>query len=565
MAKIKLLDYWAPWCVDPETLVLTESGYLKASQIRLGMKLVTIHPKTQRATLKKVKKVRVFKVVPSMKITLETGRELIGDLNHLVLTKEGFKPLDNLILGEKLLVDPITTSLVYASDKETTILETTGDTFSDHVLENLNLLHLKINDPRLPILARLLGFVVTDGYLYEDLKRHIHETHFFVGTEEDAWEIKNDLKLLGFEKLEIKRLTKERSIKGRDFMISCIRCRSFSKALFYLLKALGSPVGRKKSQVYFIPDWVMAGERTVKKEFLSGWLGGDGCKISYYTKYQGASSHYAGFRTNVIEFHKEKDLEKEGILYARQLAQLLEELEVRVSSISSIDDEDGVIISLRIFTDYYSLLNLTKIGYSYSTTKNHNVAFIKEFLQYRLFERKYYTNLKQIALQQLSLGVSNRVISQNIQVPVGTVVSWRYNKKAQVTHPRESGQAKFEEWSGDRQQEDLLWEKISLIEDAKRRDVIGITVESPHTLVTNGIVSHNCGPCRQMAPVLEEIEKELGDKVEVKKINVDERPDEAAKHGVMSIPTYIIMKEGKEVARKIGVTPKAELFKLLQS
>lgn len=72
-----------------------------------------------------------------------------------------------------------------------------------------------------------------------------------------------------------------------------------------------------------------------------------------------------------------------------------------------------------------------------------------------------------------------------------------------------------------------------------------------------------CGPCRVMNPVIEEIEKELAGKVEIVKVNVDEQPAEAQKYGVMSIPTYIIEKDGQEVGRKIGVTPKAELLKLL--
>ncbi|MBI2040153.1 thioredoxin [Candidatus Microgenomates bacterium] len=74
-----------------------------------------------------------------------------------------------------------------------------------------------------------------------------------------------------------------------------------------------------------------------------------------------------------------------------------------------------------------------------------------------------------------------------------------------------------------------------------------------------------CGPCHVMTPVLEEIKKEMGDKVEIEEINVDEKPEEASKFGVMSIPTYIILRDNKEVGRKIGVTPKAELIKLLQS
>lgn len=73
-----------------------------------------------------------------------------------------------------------------------------------------------------------------------------------------------------------------------------------------------------------------------------------------------------------------------------------------------------------------------------------------------------------------------------------------------------------------------------------------------------------CSPCKVMEPVLEELEKELTGKVEVIKINVDEKPAKASEYGVMSIPTYIILKDGKEIDRKIGVTSKADLLKLLQ-
>lgn len=67
-----------------------------------------------------------------------------------------------------------------------------------------------------------------------------------------------------------------------------------------------------------------------------------------------------------------------------------------------------------------------------------------------------------------------------------------------------------------------------------------------------------------MNPVIEELEKELAGKIEVVKINVDEKPEEASKYGVMGIPTYIVLKDDKEVGRKIGVTNKEELLKLLK-
>lgn len=65
-----------------------------------------------------------------------------------------------------------------------------------------------------------------------------------------------------------------------------------------------------------------------------------------------------------------------------------------------------------------------------------------------------------------------------------------------------------------------------------------------------------CGPCRMLTPTIEALAEELGDKVKVGKVNVDENQQLAAKYGIMSIPTVIIFKDGKVVEQFIGVQPK---------
>lgn len=71
-----------------------------------------------------------------------------------------------------------------------------------------------------------------------------------------------------------------------------------------------------------------------------------------------------------------------------------------------------------------------------------------------------------------------------------------------------------------------------------------------------------CGPCNAMAPVIEELAKELEGKVKVGKINVDENPDIAVEYNVMSIPTLIVFKNGKEEKRLVGLRNKEELINL---
>jgi len=66
-----------------------------------------------------------------------------------------------------------------------------------------------------------------------------------------------------------------------------------------------------------------------------------------------------------------------------------------------------------------------------------------------------------------------------------------------------------------------------------------------------------CGPCRAVAPVLEELADEMGDKVRVGKLNVDENQDLAVQFQVSSIPTFILFKNGEVVDRMMGAMPKA--------
>jgi thioredoxin 1 len=74
-----------------------------------------------------------------------------------------------------------------------------------------------------------------------------------------------------------------------------------------------------------------------------------------------------------------------------------------------------------------------------------------------------------------------------------------------------------------------------------------------------------CAPCRAIAPTLEELARDSGGKVSLAKVNVDEHPALAARYGVRSIPTILLMKDGTVVDQVIGAVPKAQLKKKLDA
>lgn len=71
-----------------------------------------------------------------------------------------------------------------------------------------------------------------------------------------------------------------------------------------------------------------------------------------------------------------------------------------------------------------------------------------------------------------------------------------------------------------------------------------------------------CGPCRMVGPIIEEIARENGDIV-VGKINVDEQPELASRFQVMSIPTLVVMKDGKLVSQALGARPKQDILNMI--
>jgi len=74
-----------------------------------------------------------------------------------------------------------------------------------------------------------------------------------------------------------------------------------------------------------------------------------------------------------------------------------------------------------------------------------------------------------------------------------------------------------------------------------------------------------CGPCKQIGPALEEIANELGTRLTVAKLNIDENPSTPTKYGVRGIPTLMLFKDGQVTATKVGALPKSKIVEWIQA
>jgi len=74
-----------------------------------------------------------------------------------------------------------------------------------------------------------------------------------------------------------------------------------------------------------------------------------------------------------------------------------------------------------------------------------------------------------------------------------------------------------------------------------------------------------CGPCKQIAPALEDIAREMGDSITIAKVNIDDNPATPSKYGVRGIPTLMLFKDGQVAATKVGALPKTRLVEWVES
>ncbi len=523
-------------CVTPDTKVQLQNGLIKTiDQLRSSWGEEVL--KSTEGEGSKVSGKRITQYFETLagtrkvyRITSESGRTLCATEDHPILTPKGWKNISEIREGDLVLVYPsadldVKPETIMSNDDPIIADENAIRKLKDappdieltvRRLIQRGLLPLTQNNPKLPLIGRILGHMFTDGSFTHNIENRNRRpySHFTfdicLGDENSVGEIAADLTALGARVAKAFRSTHTLNVDGRPYTTSTIHIKFRDTAFCALLRSLGAPIGSKVKNGTSIPAWLFDSTAMVKREFLAAMMGGDG-EIPHVTKLNPSSAIR-------LAFHRASGIHEESIKFASDLKTLFGEFGVQVNAITAREScirKDGIRTieyEMRFKLSEENVLNIChKIGYRYSDTKASAASFVGEYLRIKGFCRQK-ARAKLLSAQQLnSQGKTLSQISSSLQVPVTTVSSW---VKGRISSPilRTTNIPEYEKWisfARARNDQLLLWENITEIDTVQIQDVRDVTLESgDHSFLANGFVVHNCDDHFHLDPLREMLKEE---------------------------------------------------------
>ncbi|ASJ16389.1 RNA-splicing ligase RtcB [Thermococcus chitonophagus] len=479
-------------CLSPGTKVLTEHGYwvkieAMPSTFKLqGLKVYNIdegHNDSSPVVFVAERKVEENEV--AVRIVTETGRTIEGSEDHPVLTPSGYIYMGNIREGDYIIVYPF--EGVEFEKKEGVILS--EDDFKDvdpqilKFLKERGLIPLRWNDPKVGILARILGFAFGDGHLgYMGDRIYIS----FYGTEEAMNELKKDLEKLGINATLYVREREYEIGKYRGISKSA-ELRVTSRAFVVLLMKLGMPIGKKVEVEYSLPGWIKEAPLWIKRNFLAGLFGADGSVVEF--------KRYTPISINLTQ-SKVPDLRDNLEAFLSEVADLLREFGVN-SMIYEVSSDKTVTLRLAIVEEDSIKNFLGRINYEYAPEKK-----VRGLLGYAYLVRKQLVKEERKEAARIARKVYEKTGSLKAAYEaVADKVNKRFVERV-IYSGTEEGRVPqnfptFEEFVREFGYEGgFVAERVVKVEKIRptydKFYDIGVYHEA-HNFIANGAVVHNCG------------------------------------------------------------------------
>lgn len=522
-------------CVAPDSKVLLQDETHKTiDEIKHHWKDVPI--KSTKNGCKEVTESKVIGYAQTMagnrdvyRLTSESGRVLVATEDHPLLTPEGWKTLASIKPGELVSVYPADdldppsegTGATSTQGSKVIVNESTirnlehpsaSIEFTLRQLKSRGLLPLQSDNPKLPIIARILGHLFSDGSVTHNFEIKKKRTHSYVNVdicasdEYSVAQIRSDIESLGCTAHSSFKTTPEIDFEGRTCTVTTIHIKLLDSAFCTLLRALGAPTGSKVKLGTRIPKWLFDAPTGVQREFLASLMGGDGEAPSILDSNPASRPR--------LTFHRIESLRDQGVAFARDISSLFERFGIKINLISTTKNNtrkkgpNTVEIELRFsLTEENILRILHSIGYRYSKQKMQSGLLFGEYLRIKSHTRALASNKYKTTIQMRTDGRSNLQIAADLDLPANAARAWS-DRNMILPLARSFLIQDFQTWHSlakHTPDEILVWENVESIDKLDGiQDVRDITVESEdHSFFANGFMVHNCDDHFHIEPLRE--------------------------------------------------------------
>ena len=392
-------------------------------------------------------------------------------------------------------------------------------------LVDIGILPLYNDDPKLQLISRICGFMLGDGCMsFKPEKKDSPSGKMCFGTNYDATLYQQDLNRLGWKKdykITYTESDQTDPFTGRRFSNHTYNC-SIPSNMCALLMALGMMYGKRtKKPSNPVPDWIMNGSMAVKREFVSGFHGADGCKINSVPRLDKVTAQKYSFGCPAQ--HKYDPHVPSLEFFMEQMKQLITELGVDVLKVESRVDKN---VSSCYQVSYYmsnSEVNLVKymdkIGFRYASTKESESILITEYLRYK--------QTKIVDIDNLKAKIFDMYDNKNMKpLQISKILNMEKSKVENVLEYRKN-RIKLGKWDSVTNTTTTIntckslpdmkttitfekWESLTKsVNGSVIMPILSITPEPPcmiadfttenddHSFIANSIVTHNCGLVKQ--------------------------------------------------------------------
>ncbi len=429
----------------------------------------------------------------AIRVFTESRRELEGSKDHPVLTKDGYKAMEELKEGDFIVTYPFD-GVKYERRNETILGEIDFEDIDPQALsflKNKGLIPFSYNHPKIGSIVKILGFAFGDSSLSYNAERL---TLIFYGKKREMINISKEFSHLGIKVPPVHLRRRKIEIrspwnKGYVSNTSEYSIKIASRAIAYFFHKLGLPIGKKTRVPYRVPKWIKEAPFWIKRLFLASLFGADGSRPVF--------KRYTPLPISLTQV-KYSFLENELLSFLQDIKDLFAEFDIDTDlyKIKSLKNR----VTYRLFIGKEeSIMNfLGKIGYEISDEKKELGLWAYEYLKRKAAIKELRESVKDKALQYYKRGDLPTEIFRKLD---NRYINERFIKRAI-----------YEDSKGvrigdvfpifDRFLKDFALPGGFVLDEIKKIEIVKPTYESffdigvlhdAHNFIANGILVHNCG------------------------------------------------------------------------